>query len=117
MPLYIPADEITKHLKIDVKNDMTDEQWDAYQKLKGQEIISEAHVLARRYGIGLWSTTLIKKYPRPFSLGLGYPVSALGHVRGFGEANHRYRRSDVEKAWNTIPEHIREDRKSIVRGY
>lgn len=117
MPLYMPADEITHHLKINTNRSVSDKQHDAYMKIRDQEIISEANAMGRQYGIGLWSTTLVKKYLRQFSLGPGFPVSAFGQVQGYGHAANRYLRSDVEKAWAMVPANIQENRKSIVRGY
>jgi hypothetical protein len=118
MPMMMICDEITLHLKINRRRTtITDAEYAAWRELKDQEIISEATAMGRQYGIGLWSTSLVNKYLRPYSLGPGYPVSALGHVQGYGKAANLYRRSDVAKAWETVPANIQENRQSIVRGY
>jgi hypothetical protein len=116
MPVYAGPNEVTRHLKINASKPLTDEQWEAYCNLMDQEIISESQ-LFRKGEFNLWSTTLVKKYLRPFSLGPGHPVSPLGFVRTYARAKNRYRKGDLDKAWMTVPAHIREERESILRGY
>jgi hypothetical protein len=116
MPVYAGPNDVTRHLKINSSKPLTDEQWDAYCNLCDQEIISESQ-LFRKGEFNLWSTTLVKKYLRPFSLGPGHPVSPLGFVRTYARAKNRYRKGDLDKAWMTVPAHIREERESILRGY
>ena len=116
MPVYVAQNEISLHLKIDASKPVTDEQWDAYCNLHDQEIIAESN-LFRQGELNLWSHGLVKKYLRPFSLGPGHPVSALGRTHTYKRANNRYRRGDIDKAWQTVPAQIREDRESMLRGY
>jgi hypothetical protein len=74
------------------------------------EIISEAQVTYRGE-VNKWTTTLIRKYLRPYSLGPG------PNQYGFGRSNNRYRRADVVAAWQTVPPAIRREREAFLQGY
>jgi hypothetical protein len=80
------------------------------KKAYDAEVLSEAQVI-RGNTSGNWTSTLIRKYLRSYSLGPG------PDQYGYGRSLNRYTRKDVETAWLTVPPAIRRERNSILQGY
>lgn len=101
---------MTRRLGINTKKALTEAQSNAYHAEWETEIITEAAVLPTCYGSSHWTRTLVLKYLRPYSLGPG-KVGACGNPR------NRYTNKAVQQAWARVPEKIRKERESVVRGY